>query len=212
MEDARFAVELGAAALGFNFYRRSPRYIAPAEVRKIIRRLPPFATAVGVFADEREAAGVVSTAREAGVTGVQLHGPKYPSLEEVAEQYPLILAVAVREGFRAESLRNAVATAFLLDSYDPNLRGGTGKTFDWTACHEASHYGPVILAGGLTPENIGQAIRVVRPYAVDVATGVESTPGKKDPAKMAAFFEAVAAADRELGLERDNVFRHEVQS
>ncbi len=211
LEDARLAVELGAAALGFNFYPRSPRYIAPAEARKIIGRLPPFVTAVGIFADEQKSSSVLSTAREAGVTGVQLHGPRFPVLGEVAGEYPLILAVAVREGFRADNLRSFSANAFLLDTYDPELRGGTGRTFDWTACHEARHYGSIILAGGLTPENVGHAIREVRPYAVDVASGVESSPGKKDPAKMEAFFEVVATADRELGLESDNARRYEVR-
>jgi phosphoribosylanthranilate isomerase len=212
LEDARLAVELGAAALGFNFYPPSPRYIAPAEAREIIRQLPPFVMPIGIFADESSAASIVATARQAGVAGVQVHGPNYPALADVAEEYTLIVGVAVGKDFRAESLRGFPANAFLLDAFDPQRRGGTGRTFDWTACHEARRYGPLILAGGLTPENVGRAIREARPYAVDVASGIEAAPGMKDPARMAAFFDAVAAADRELTLKREKVLPYGVRS
>jgi len=197
LEDAQQAVDLGAAALGFNFYPPSPRYIKPDAARAIVRRLPPLIAAVGVFANERETGQVISVARYAGVTAIQVHGPGFPDLHELLSAFMLVVAVPVREGFRAEELSKFKAGAYLLDAYDPDRLGGTGKTFDWNSAREAKCYGPIILAGGLTPENVGQAVRVVRPFAVDVASGVESAPGIKDSAKLRAFFAAVAEADRE---------------
>ncbi|HUU15133.1 MAG TPA: phosphoribosylanthranilate isomerase [Terriglobia bacterium] len=196
-DDARLAVELGAAALGFNFYPPSPRYIAPGAAAAIIRELPPLVTTVGVFADETDAARVAGVAREAGVTAIQVHGPRFPAAgaQEEFRGFRLIRAVAMRDGFKPEELGTLKAEAFLLDAYDPNLRGGTGKTFDWDLAREAKRYGTIILAGGLTPENVGEAIRQVRPFAVDVASGVESAPGVKDPVKLEAFFRAVHEAE-----------------
>lgn len=193
--DAELAVMLGAAALGFNFYPPSPRYIPPAGARRIIEQLPPFVVAVGVFADEAESEHVAQVAREAGVAALQLHGPKFPATNGALENYALIRAVAVRESLKLKDLERLEASAILLDAHDPDLRGGTGKTFDWSLAREAKKYGPIILAGGLTPENVGRAIREVRPFAVDVASGVESAPGGKNPAKLRAFFAAVAKAD-----------------
>lgn len=196
LEDARLAVEVGAAALGFNFYPPSPRHIAPRRAAEIIRELPPFVASVGVFADEDDQEHVARVAREAGVAAVQLRGPKLPATSGALATYPLILAVAVGEGFKPEELGQLKARAFLLDAFDANLLGGTGKTFDWRLARDAKRYGSIILAGGLTPENVGQAIREVRPFAVDVASGVECAPGVKDAAKLRAFFGAVAEADR----------------
>jgi phosphoribosylanthranilate isomerase len=195
-EDARLAIELGASAIGFNFYPPSPRYIAPAAARAMIRRFPPLVITVGVFADEAEAEHVAAVAREAGVAAIQLHGARFPSVNGALGSYSLIRAVAVRADFRPEDLRGLKANAFLLDAFDPTLRGGTGKPFDWNLAREARKFGPIILAGGLTPENVGRAIHEVRPFAVDVASGVESSPGKKDPAELRAFFKAVEEANR----------------
>lgn len=195
LEDARLAIELGASALGFNFYPPSPRYIVPGAAAEIIRQLPPFVASVGVFADEGDEEHVAAVAREASVTAIQLRGPKLPATNSALAGFPLILAVAVGEDFRAEELGSTKAAAFLLDAFHPNLLGGTGKTFDWRLARAAKQYGNIILAGGLTPENVGQAIREVRPYAVDVASGVESAPGVKDATKLRAFFAAVAEAD-----------------
>ena len=197
IEDAQQAVDLGAAALGFNFYPPSPRYIEPEAARAMVRRLPPFVTSVGVFANETDAGRVISIAREAGATAVQLHGPGFPDLQELLSAFTLVVAVPVREGFKAEALGKFRLNAYLLDAFDADRLGGTGKTFDWNAAREAKRYGPIILAGGLTPENVGQAVRVVRPFAVDVASGVESAPGIKDSAKLSAFFAAVTEADTE---------------
>ncbi len=195
-EDARLAVELGASALGFNFYSPGPRYIAPAQAKLIIQALPPFVMAVGVFADEMDCERVAAAAREARVAAVQLHGPRFPASNRALEDYPVIRAVAISEGFKVEDLSRLNASAFLLDSFDPALRGGTGRTFDWNLARQAKRYGVIILAGGLTPENVREAICEARPFAVDVASGVESTPGKKDAAKLRAFFAAVEEANR----------------
>ncbi len=200
-EDAQLAVDLGASALGFNFYPPSPRFITPAAANAIIRRMPPFVMAVGVFADETDAGRVAAIAREAGVGAVQLHGLTFPFPAPASTTLhgPVVIrAVAAVEGFKPEQLKQLRASAYLLDAFDSKLRGGTGKNFDWNLAREAKKYGPVILAGGLTPENVGRAIREVRPFAVDVASGAESSPGKKDAAKMRAFFAAVREADREL--------------
>lgn len=201
--DARVAVELGAAALGFNFYALSPRCVAPQAAAEIIRRLPPFLMSVGVFADEVDAGRLVAVAREARVAALQLHGPRFPELDGALVGYPLIRAVAVREGFKVDELAHLKASAFLLDAFDPTLMGGTGKTIDWSLAREAKRYGTIILAGGLTPENVGEAVREVRPFAVDVASGVESAPGLKDAMKLRAFFAAITEADREIQGLRD---------
>lgn len=194
LEDARLAVELGASALGFNFYPPSPRYLAPAAAAVIIRQLPPFVVPVGVFADETDAEHVAALAREAHVVAVQLHGPRFFPVNSRLRYLPVIRAVAVGDAFKLEDLAALHASAFLLDAFDPQLIGGTGRTIDWSVAREAKQFGPVILAGGLTPENVGHAIREVQPFAVDVASGVESAPGKKDEAKLRAFFAAVEEA------------------
>jgi phosphoribosylanthranilate isomerase len=197
-QDAQLAVELGAAALGFNFYPPSPRYLAPASAQAIVSKLPPLITAVGIFANESDEEHVAGVAEEAGVSTVQLHGPEFPPLGGALMNFRLIRAVAVTEGFRAESLRGLHAGAFLLDAFDEKLLGGTGKPFNWAAARCANRFGTIILAGGLTPENVGQAIREVRPFAVDVASGVEREPGVKDENKLRAFFQEVERADREI--------------
>ena len=197
LEDAQRAVDLGTAALGFNFYPLSPRYIEPRAARVIVRQLPAFVTAVGVFANEKDAGRLISQAREVGVTTIQLHGPSFPALDELLEVFRLVVAVAVGQGFKPEELGKIKSSAYLLDTFDPDKLGGTGKTFDWNVAREAKQYGPIILAGGLTPANVARAIREVRPFAVDVASGVESAPGIKDPAKLGAFFAAVTEADSE---------------
>ena len=214
LEDARLAVEMGASALGFNFFPRSPRYIPPAAASAIIRQLPPFVVSVGVFADETDAGRVCAVAREARVGALQLHGPRFPpangptvngpivNVNGIFGGYPVIRAVPIRDRLEPERFAASGVSAFLLDAFDPELIGGTGRTIDWALAREAKKFGPVILAGGLTPENVGQAIRQVEPFAVDVASGVESAPGKKDPAKLRAFFAAVERADREKSEAR----------
>jgi len=195
-EDAQLAVELGASALGFNFYPSSPRYIEPAAARAIILKLPPLVTTVGIFADEPNDDHVAGVAKEARVNVVQLHGPRLPRRDGVLAEFPRICGVAVKEGFKPEALRDLGGDAFLLDAFDAKLPGGTGKPFNWALARDASRFGTIILAGGLTPENVGRAIREVRPFAVDVASGVEAPPGVKDAAKLRDFFQEVRRADQ----------------
>jgi phosphoribosylanthranilate isomerase len=195
-EDAQLAVELGASALGFNFYPPSPRYIEPAAARAIIVKLPPLVTTVGIFADEPNDEHVAGVAKEARVTVVQLHGPRVPKLDGVLAEFPRICGVTVKEGFKPEALRDLGGDAYLLDAFDIKLLGGTGKPFNWALARDASRFGTIILAGGLTPENVGRAIREVRPFAVDVASGVEAAPGVKDANKLRAFFQEVRQADQ----------------
>jgi phosphoribosylanthranilate isomerase len=197
-EDACLAVELGASALGFNFYSRSPRCLSPEKACAIASHLPPFVFAVGVFADEVDAGRVATIARRARMTAVQLHGPRFPKETRSLDGFPLIRAVPVTADFAASTLETLDAAAILLDGFDPERIGGSGKAIDWTLAREATATGrPIILAGGLTPENVGEAVQIVKPYAVDVATGVESSPGIKDAAKLRAFFAEVNHANGE---------------
>jgi phosphoribosylanthranilate isomerase len=194
--DARRAVEAGAQFLGFNFYRPSPRYIRPAAARRIIRRLPDGITAVGVFVNESEA-NMLAIARRVGLDYLQLHGNEPP--EQVARlkrEIPVIKAVRVRDSFRPKQLDSlGRASAILLDGFDARRHGGTGKTFNWNLARGSNGSRRIFLAGGLTPENVAEAIRVARPYAVDVCSGVEARPGRKDPARIVALMWAVKAAE-----------------
>jgi phosphoribosylanthranilate isomerase len=193
-EDARLSIDLGASALGFNFYPSSPRAVSPADAWAIIRRLPPFVEAVGVFVNW-PAIVVDAMARSLRLGSVQLHGAESTAeVEELVRKRRVIKAVQVKRGFRVASLAAfRSADAILLDGFAPGLHGGTGRTVDWKLARSASRYGRIILAGGLNPENIAEAIRVAQPYAVDVASGVEAQPGRKDPAKLRALFAAVSS-------------------
>ena len=194
-DDARLSVDLGASALGFNFYPPSPRAITPADAWKIIRRLPPFVEAVGVFVNWPPLV-VEALARALRLTAVQLHGAESPEeVAEMARTRRVIKAVQVKRGFRLAGLaRYRAADGILLDGFARGLHGGTGRTLDWKVARAARRYGQIILAGGLTPENIAEAIRVAEPYAVDVASGVERRPGLKDAGKLRALFAAVESA------------------
>jgi phosphoribosylanthranilate isomerase len=195
--DARRAIENGADFLGFNFYPGSPRYIPPGKARAIVQRLPKGVAAVGVFVNEPEEK-MLGIARSVGLDYLQLHGDETPELvAHLRRELPVIKAVRVRRPFRAAQVsRYRGADALLLDGFDRRLRGGTGKTFDWKLARRARSYGNIFVAGGLAPENVGEAIRVAEPYAVDVSSGVEATPGKKDPARLKAFALAVREAQR----------------
>ena len=192
-QDARLAVDLGASALGFNFYPPSPRSISPSGAWDIIRRLPPFVEAVGVFVDWPPLV-VDALARAMWLDVVQLHGSESPSeVAELARKRRVMKAVKVKPGFRPSSLaKYRSADAVLLDGFASGLHGGTGRTVDWKLARAASRFARIVLAGGLKPENVAEAIRIARPYAVDVASGVESRPGRKDPAKLRALFAAIA--------------------
>jgi len=191
LEDALLAAELGADALGFIFYAKSPRKVAPETARAIIAQLPPFVAAVGVFVDET-AAVVQELAPRVGLDWIQLHGQESP-------EYCRTLGRKVIKGFRIQDENSLLwladyqgaAQAMLLDTYKKGQVGGTGERFDWRLAREAKKYGQIILAGGLTPDNVAQAIRVAQPQAVDTASGTEAAPGRKDVEKLRAFFKAV---------------------
>jgi phosphoribosylanthranilate isomerase len=191
-DDARLCIDLGASALGFNFYPPSPRAISPADAWSIIRRLPPFVEVVGVFVNWPPLV-VDAMARAVRLGSVQLHGDESPAeVAELVRKHRVIKAVQVKRGFRVASLaRFRAADAILLDGFARGLHGGTGNTLDWKLARAAGRFGKIILAGGLKPENIAEAIRATQPYAVDVASGVESRPGRKDPAKLRALFAVV---------------------
>ncbi|HVP69604.1 MAG TPA: phosphoribosylanthranilate isomerase [Anaeromyxobacteraceae bacterium] len=191
LEDALLAVRLGADALGFNFWPESRRYVSPSAVAAIVERLPPFVTSVGVFVNQPEAE-LRAVAAESGVRVLQLHGDEPPDLC-ARLPLPVVKAIAVDQVRTLSRLLSYEVSAFLLDTPSRGF-GGSGVPFDWSLAEGVSEVAPVILAGGLTPENVAEAIRAVRPYAVDVASGVESAPGEKDPAKLARFIAAARGA------------------
>ena len=197
--DASLAVDLGADALGFNFYAESPRSISPARAWDIIRKLPPMVCAVGVFVNW-PADVVTALSRALRLDAVQLHGQEPPDeARNLSGEFRVIKAFTVRPVFRLANLaRYGAASAFLLDGFRKGLHGGTGTTMDWRLARRAGRYGPVILAGGIKPENVRRAIADARPFAVDVASGIEARPGKKDPKAMRDLMHEVQLANREL--------------
>lgn len=197
--DARAACELGAYALGFNFYEKSPRVVSPAEAWKVRQNLPAAVQAVGVFVNWKPTV-VVALAKSLQLSAVQLHGDESPrDAASCAKTLPVIKAFRVTPDFSLSELGKFRAVSeFLLDAARAGQYGGTGRIADWALARRAAARRPIILAGGLTPENVGDAIRSVRPYAVDVASGVESRAGKKDHGKMREFFAEVERANREL--------------
>ena len=191
LEDALLAAELGASALGFVFWPASPRFLDPDSARQIIAALPPFIATVGVFVDEPEPR-VSDVARLLNLGAIQLHGQE--NVEAYARSpYRVIKAVAVADGADCLAAVKAVPAraTVLLDAHDPVKRGGTGRTIDWTQAASAAKARPIILSGGLNADNIRAAVDVVRPYAVDVSSGVESSPGIKDSDKLRALFAAL---------------------
>ena len=192
IKDAMNAVEAGADALGFVVYAQSPRAITPQTVKSIIARLPPFVTTVGVFANPTE-----TELREAfddwGLGVAQLQGDEPP---ELCNRFPgrVIKAIRVKDKKTSERMCYYTVRAFVLDTFRLDQLGGTGETFDWSWAKQAKRFGPVILAGGLTPDNVARAIRTVRPIGVDVSSGVEKTVGKKDPKKVKKFIDAARKA------------------
>ena len=190
--DARGAVAAGADYLGFNFYRESSRYIAPAAARRIVERLPVGVASVGVFVNEPEPE-MLAIARRVGLDYVQLHGDETPEIvSRMRRSFRVIKAIRVRDSFRVAQLANFKrASSILLDGFDTRLRGGTGKIFNWKLAKNAGRKRQIFLAGGLTPENAAEAVSAARPFAIDVCSGVESRPGKKDAARMRALVTAV---------------------
>ncbi len=189
LDDAMAAADFGADALGFVFFKESPRYISPANAKKIIKKLPPFISTVGVFVNEDKNT-IKKTVSQAGIDIIQLHGEEPPAACRFHGHLP-IKAIRVKsiDNLEIISKYRDKVSAFLLDTYTPDVFGGTGQVFNWDIAVEAKKFGRVILAGGLTPARIEKAIRRVHPYAVDVSSGVEAEKGKKDHKKMKLFIE-----------------------
>jgi phosphoribosylanthranilate isomerase len=206
--DAHAACDLGADLLGFNLYEGSKRAVAPATAWEIRRGLPAEIQAVGIFVNWQPEA-VLALASALQLSAVQLHGDESPADAEVcAQKISVIKAFCVGEDFSLAALgKFRHASHFLLDAARTSQYGGTGRRTDRDVARRAAASRPIILAGGLTPENVAEAIRFVRPYAVDVASGVESRPGKKDHGKMREFFAEVARANRELQQQSRDFLR-----
>jgi len=201
IEDALASVHAGAHLLGFNFYRESPRYIEPAAARRIIDQLPTSVLSVGVFVNE-PGNEVKRIASEAGVQAVQLHGDESPSYCEELKDLFVIKALRVNINFEPEQAAEYETGAILLDGFSTRLYGGAGQNFDWSV---AARTRPLVeklfLAGGLNTNNVAAAINAVRPYAVDACSALESSPGRKDHARVRSFIEAV----KEAGSSESNL-------
>jgi phosphoribosylanthranilate isomerase len=209
LEDALVAVDAGADAVGFVFYEKSPRCVTVETAREIVRKLPGRIEKVGVFVNERPER-VSAMADDAGLTAVQFHGDEYQDPERYSVGGKVFFSMPVLETLR--ELHGAIgsftfpkfpkSSAILLDSGTQDLRGGTGKTFAWGEARwlvqGLTRMHPVVIAGGLTPLNVASATAFLRPWGVDVASGVEARPGKKDPEKVRAFVNAVREMDRKV--------------
>jgi phosphoribosylanthranilate isomerase len=194
LADGMAAAEAGADALGFVFYDQSPRHISVEAASVFAPQLPPFVLKVGVFVNAPEDL-VIRAIRECGLNLLQFHGDEPP---EYCQQFGLMSmkAFRVRDAASLQAVLNYQTDAWLLDAYSTDAPGGTGETFNWDLALQAQGWGrPVFLAGGLTPENVAEAVRCARPYGVDVSSGVEAAPGRKDHAKVRAFIQAAKAVE-----------------
>lgn len=199
-EDAALALDLGADAVGFIFYDKSPRHVAPSTAREIAKRLPPFAIKVGVFVNEFDLEVVRSISQMCGLNVVQLHGGESPEYCARLSDWVVIKALRVNDGFDPSHVGHFNVSAVLLDAYDADTYGGTGRLFDWSKAVAAKQYTKnIILAGGLNPENIGLAIKMVKPYGIDVCSGVEHKPGQKDKLLMRSFMNEIERTRSEVG-------------
>jgi len=188
LEDALMAVEAGADALGFVFFQGSSRYISPEHAAAVICRLPPFVQTVGLFVNE-DLATVNAVADQCGLDIVQLHGEESPDYCQAITRR-IIKAFRVKDASSLDAMADYHVAGRLLDAWSPAVHGGTGTTFNWDIVADAAASLSIILAGGLTPENVADAVAAVNPYAVDVSSGVESAPGKKDAGLVRQFIRA----------------------
>lgn len=188
--DAREAVALGASAIGFIFWSKSPRFIDPYRARRVARALPAFVTPVGVFVNQ-PADYVNAVSSLVGLGAVQLHGDETPAYAQGIRR-PIIRAVGARALDEAHQWSDDVV--LLVDAHDPERRGGTGRTSDWTVAANLASRRRVVLSGGLNADNVVAGLAAVRPFGVDVSSGVEAAPGIKDPAKLRAFFAQIRAS------------------
>lgn len=191
LKDVKVAVDGGVDAVGFIFYKKSPRSVTMQAVREIVLELPPFVDSVGVFVNET-AEQINKIADHCKLDRVQLHGDESPAFCKKIRRR-VIKVIRVKDIQSLKKLSDYPVSSFLLDTFSEDQYGGTGKVFDWNLAYPAKKYGPIILAGGLTPINVHQAIQRIQPYGVDVCSGVESQPGIKDHKKMKAFLKNVKA-------------------
>ncbi len=195
-EDVEAAAAVGADAIGFNFYPPSPRYVGLELATELSRRCPPFVSAVALFVNPEPDAVQAVLQAVPGVSVLQFHGTETPEFcGSFARPYIKSIGVHNAVDVIEEMSRYATASALLLDSFDPVRWGGTGREFDWNKI-PAERLRPLVLAGGLNADNVEGAIRQVKPFAVDVCNGVESSPGIKDPAKLEAFMRSVERVSR----------------
>jgi phosphoribosylanthranilate isomerase len=181
--------------LGFSFYKPSPRYVTPEKTREIIEQLPPGVLNVGVFVNHESPNAVASITDASATTAVQLHGEESPTFCDALRNYPVIKALRVHDKFSSKEVFEYQTYAILLDTFSSKARGGTGEMFDWSVAQEAREtVARLFLAGGLTPANVSEAVRTVRPYAVDVCSAVESSPGHKDERRLCEFIAAAKNA------------------
>lgn len=198
LEDALESVAAGAGALGFNFYRPSPRYIEPETARAITDRLPSNILKVGVFVNEPSPDVVEEIAGQAGVNALQLHGDESPEFCSSLKDWYVIKVLAVGDNFQPRQALDYESHAIMLDTFHKNRRGGTGNTFDWSIARRTRELVPrMFLAGGLSAENVAEAIEAVEPLAVDACSALETQPGKKDHQLVKAF--VTAALGKGLG-------------
>ena len=201
LDDAMRAAELGADAIGFVFYSDSPRAVDPRVVKGIVRRLPPFVTSVGVFASASHHE-IIEIVDVCGLDVIQIQGDESPEFcDKLGSR--VIKAIRVRDSSSLEKMKLYSVRAFVLDTYREEALGGTGKTFDWSLALDAKRYGSIILAGGLTPENIQDAVDTVRPVGVDVSSGVEKKVGIKDPEKVKKFIRTAKEAFSQLSSSKE---------
>ncbi len=193
LDDALAAIDSGADAIGFVFFEKSPRWISYKDAELIIKKLPPFVTTIGVFVDQSPAQieEVVSNVR---IDAVQIYEQEIAKLSTFSRQIVKVIRIKSLQSLEPLINYKDNVSAFLLDAYSPDSLGGTGKIFNWDIAVEAKRFGRIILAGGLTPENISEAVKHVRPYGVDVSGGVEAEKGKKDLKKLKLFIERAKAA------------------
>jgi len=193
LDDALAAVDFGADALGFVFFQGSPRYIKHKDAAAIIKKLPLFTTTIGVFVNEKPET-IKKTIDIAGIDIVQFHGDEPPEKCRVAKRCIKAIRVKSLESLDPLNSYKDRVSAFLLDTFTPDILGGTGQIFNWDIAIYAKQFGRIILAGGLTPDNVADAVGRVRPYAVDVSSGIESKKGEKDHKKMKLFIERAKEA------------------
>jgi len=191
-EDAQKAAYYGAWAVGFIFYKKSPRYVSPSKARKIIEALPPFVTPVGVFVNLRERA-VKDICSFTRIKTLQFHGDEDPAFCTRFRDCKVIKAFHVGGDFDFKQVSNYRVDAYLFDTYQEKLFGGSGKTFNWEVLKKQKFDKPYILSGGLNPENIKQALSEMNPFAVDASSGLEKSPGIKDPRRIRAFMDLITS-------------------